>query len=107
MCVCVVVVAAAAVVGVSCLPNQLFILVQSGVESPCDYPELKSCVKVEMAVLGFQSLLLLFFFIHSFYIALFSALEQTHCAHWHVILNWFSVALRPQRRVGLLGTGRF
>ena len=21
------------------------------------------------------------------YIALFSALEQTHCAHWHVILN--------------------
>ena len=23
----------------------------------------------------------------SFYIALFSALEQTHCAHWHVILN--------------------
>ena len=25
--------------------------------------------------------------IHSFYIALFSALEQTHCAHWHVILN--------------------
>ena len=24
---------------------------------------------------------------HSFYIALFSALEQTHCAHWHVILN--------------------
>ena len=25
--------------------------------------------------------------IHSFYIVLFSALEQTHCAHWHVILN--------------------
>ena len=25
--------------------------------------------------------------IHSFYIALFSALEQTHCAHWHVIVN--------------------
>ena len=25
--------------------------------------------------------------IHSFYIALFSALEQTYCAHWHVILN--------------------
>ena len=25
--------------------------------------------------------------IHSFYIALFSALEQTHCAHWHAILN--------------------
>ena len=25
--------------------------------------------------------------IHSFYIALFSALEQTHCAHWHVILS--------------------
>ena len=25
--------------------------------------------------------------IHSFYIALFSALEQTHCAHWHLILN--------------------
>ena len=25
--------------------------------------------------------------IHSFYIALFSDLEQTHCAHWHVILN--------------------
>ena len=25
--------------------------------------------------------------IHSFYIALFSALEQTHCADWHVILN--------------------
>ena len=25
--------------------------------------------------------------IYSFYIALFSALEQTHCAHWHVILN--------------------
>ena len=25
--------------------------------------------------------------IHSFYIALFSALEQTHSAHWHVILN--------------------
>ena len=25
--------------------------------------------------------------IHSFYIALFSALEQTHCTHWHVILN--------------------
>ena len=25
--------------------------------------------------------------IHSFYIALFSALKQTHCAHWHVILN--------------------
>ena len=25
--------------------------------------------------------------IHSFYITLFSALEQTHCAHWHVILN--------------------
>ena len=25
--------------------------------------------------------------IHSFYIALFSALEQAHCAHWHVILN--------------------
>ena len=24
---------------------------------------------------------------HSFYIALFSALEQTHCAHWQVILN--------------------
>ena len=28
-----------------------------------------------------------FIIIHSFYIALFSALEQTHCAHWHVILN--------------------
>ena len=25
--------------------------------------------------------------IHSLYIALFSALGQTHCAHWHVILN--------------------
>ena len=25
--------------------------------------------------------------VHSFYIVLFSALEQTHCAHWHVILN--------------------
>ena len=25
--------------------------------------------------------------IHSFYVALFSALEQTHCAYWHVILN--------------------
>ena len=25
--------------------------------------------------------------IHTIYIALFSALEQTHCAHWHVILN--------------------
>ena len=25
--------------------------------------------------------------IHSFYIALFSALEQTRCAHWHVVLN--------------------
>ena len=25
--------------------------------------------------------------IHSFYIALFSALKQTHCAHLHVILN--------------------
>ena len=25
--------------------------------------------------------------IHSFYIALFSAHEQTHCAHWHVTLN--------------------
>ena len=25
--------------------------------------------------------------IHSFYTALFSALEQTRCAHWHVILN--------------------
>ena len=25
--------------------------------------------------------------IHSFYIALFSALGQTHCAQWHVILN--------------------
>ena len=25
--------------------------------------------------------------IHSFYIALFVALEQTGCAHWHVILN--------------------
>ena len=25
--------------------------------------------------------------IHSFYIALFSALKQTHCAHWHVVLN--------------------
>ena len=25
--------------------------------------------------------------IHSFYIALFSALEQTQCAHWRVILN--------------------
>ena len=31
--------------------------------------------------------LLLLIIIHSFYIALFSALEQTHCAHWHVILN--------------------
>ena len=51
MCVCVVVAAAAAVVGVSYLANQLFILVQSGVESPCDYPELKSCVKVEMALI--------------------------------------------------------
>ena len=25
--------------------------------------------------------------IHSFYLALLSALEQTHCAHWHAILN--------------------
>ena len=25
--------------------------------------------------------------IHSFYIVLISALEQTHCARWHVILN--------------------
>ena len=25
--------------------------------------------------------------IHSFYIALFSALEQTHCAHGHASLN--------------------
>ena len=25
--------------------------------------------------------------IHSFYMVLFSALKQTHCAHWHVILN--------------------
>ena len=24
---------------------------------------------------------------NSFYAALFSALEQTHCAHWHVILD--------------------
>ena len=25
--------------------------------------------------------------IHSFYIVLFSAVEQTNCTHWHVILN--------------------
>ena len=25
--------------------------------------------------------------IHSFYMVLFSALKQTHCTHWHVILN--------------------
>ena len=25
--------------------------------------------------------------IDSFYIELFSALKQTHCAHWHVIVN--------------------
>ena len=31
--------------------------------------------------------LCLFIIIHSSYIALFSALEQTHCAHWHVIVN--------------------
>ena len=30
---------------------------------------------------------ILILIIHSFYIVLFSALEQTHCAHWHVILN--------------------
>ena len=29
----------------------------------------------------------LLLFIHSFYIALFSALKQTCCTHWHVILN--------------------
>ena len=29
------------------------------------------------------------YFYHSFYIALFSALEQTHCTHWHVWLYPF------------------
>ena len=35
----------------------------------------------------FHKCILLLIIINSFYIALFSALEQTHCAHWHVILN--------------------
>ena len=34
-----------------------------------------------------SSSLIIIIIIHSFYIALFSALEQTHCAHWQVILN--------------------
>ena len=32
----------------------------------------------------FQEIIII---MHSFYITLFSALQQTHCAHWHVILN--------------------
>ena len=32
-------------------------------------------------------IIMMMMIIHSFYIALFSALEQTRCAHWHVILN--------------------
>ena len=32
-------------------------------------------------------IIMMMMMIHSFYIALFSALEQTRCAHWHVILN--------------------
>ena len=31
--------------------------------------------------------LFLLIIVHSFYIALFSTLKQTHCAHWPVILN--------------------
>ena len=40
-------------------------------------------------VLMLISLILRMTAFHSFFffIALFSALEQTHCAHWHVILN--------------------
>ena len=34
-----------------------------------------------------QCCLFVIIIIHSFYIALFSALKQTHCTHWHVILN--------------------
>ena len=41
---------------------------------------------------------------HSFYIALFSALEQTHCAHWHVILNeWLCPFIA--RIVNIYGSG--
>ena len=49
-------------------------------------------------------LLLLFFIIHSFYIVLFSALEQTHCAHWHVILNeWLYLFIA--RIINIHGSG--
>ena len=42
--------------------------------------------------------------IHSFYIALFSALEQTHCAHCHVILNeWLYPFIA--RIINIHGTG--
>ena len=36
--------------------------------------------------------MLIIIIIHSFYIALFSTLEQTHCTHWHVILNEWCIA---------------
>ena len=42
--------------------------------------------------------------IHSFYIALFSALEQTHCAHWHVILDeWLYLFIA--RIINIHGSG--
>ena len=41
-----------------------------------------------LRVPGCQSpVIIIIIIIHSFCIALFSALEQTHCAHWHVIVN--------------------
>ena len=36
---------------------------------------------------GLHVIVIIIIIIHSFYIALFSALEQPHCAHSHVILK--------------------
>ena len=47
-----------------------------------------ACIPVSIpAHVLFGVIIIIIIIIQSFYIALFSALEQTRCAHWHVILN--------------------
>ena len=50
-----------------------------------EYPFL-ICSVVNSVLFELFIIIIIIIIIHSFYIALFSALERTHCAYWHVTL---------------------
>ena len=65
------------------LPHPGFTVVHNGTVQNCASKNL--IIVFNQA--GVQYATSIIVIIISFYMALFSALEQTHCARWHVILN--------------------